>query len=317
MKKYAFIFPGQGAQYLGMGKDVFEEFFKAKEVFEQASEALSLNLPQLIFQGSKELLQQTKYSQIAIFTISMALHAVLHDLYPEIKPYICAGLSLGEYAALCAGGKMSLQEGIDLVIARGVYMQEVSEKQPGTLHVVLGLEEAQVASALQDLDEKVWIANLNCPGQVVISGSFAGLEKAGEGLKRRGAKRIIPLEVSGPFHSGLMQEAQDRLEQKIQQVNILSSSTFVVMNVCGEKVEDPCKVKQYMVQQVTSPTRWAKTIATIEDSAPDLYIELGPGKTLCGMNKKIGVKPPSYGIENIQELYGLEKCLAQHHTHLG
>lgn len=311
MKKYAFVFPGQGAQYLGMGKDVFEEFFKAKEVFEEASESLQLNLPQLIFHGTNDLLKQTQYSQIAIFTISMALHAVLKDLYPEIKPYVCAGLSLGEYSALCAGDKISLQEGIDLVISRGKFMQQASENNPGTLNVVLGLEEQEVACALAELNEKVWIANVNCPGQVVISGAHAALEAAHDVLKNKGAKRILPLDVSGPFHSGLMQEAKELLAARIAKVKIKTSDTLLVMNVSGEVVSEMTSIGLMMVDQVTSPTRWQKSIQTIEQLAPDLYIELGPGKTLCGMNKKIGVKVPSYGIENKQELYALEKCFAQ------
>ncbi len=311
MKKYAFIFPGQGAQYLGMGKDVFEEFFIAREVFEEASEAMQLNLPQLIFDSSKEKLQQTKYSQIAIFTISMALHAVVRDLYPEIKPFACAGLSLGEYSALCASSKISLQEGIDLVIARGQYMQDVSEKNPGTLHVVLGLSEVEVHQTLAQLEDKVWIANLNCPGQVVISGSHSALSKAQEALKLKGAKRVLPLDVSGPFHSGLMQEAKELLSAKIQKLNIRSSATLIVMNVSGQVEVEPLEVKKLMLNQVTSPTRWEKTIRNLEQMSPDLYIELGPGKTLCGMNKKIGVKAPSLGIENKQELYNLDKCFSQ------
>lgn len=311
MKKYAFVFPGQGAQYLGMGKDIFEEFFKAKEVFEEASESLQLNLPQLIFHGTNDLLKQTQYSQIAIFTINMAFHAVLRDLYPEIKPYVCAGLSLGEYSALCASDKISLQEGIDLVISRGKIMQQASEKNPGTLNVVLGLEEQAVAFALADLSERVWIANLNCPGQVVISGGHAALEEAQDVLKSKGAKRILPLDVSGPFHSGLMQEAKELLEAKIAKINIKTSDTILVMNVSGEVVSESTSIGRMMIEQVTSPTRWQKSIKTIEEFAPDLYIELGPGKTLCGMNKKIGVKAPSYGIETKQELYALEKCFAQ------
>jgi [acyl-carrier-protein] S-malonyltransferase len=311
MKKYAFIFPGQGAQYLGMGQDIFQEFFKAKEVFAEASEALELNLPQLIFHGSKEHLQQTKFSQIAIFTISMALYAVLQDLYPEIKPYVCAGLSLGEYSALCASDKISLQEGIDLVICRGNYMQQASERHPGTLNVVIGLTEQEVALSLKQLKEKVWIANLNCPGQVVISGTHGALEMAQHALKSQGAKRILPLDVSGPFHSGLMQEAKELLEEKIKKVKIRPSPTRLVMNVSGELVDDTNATARLMAEQVISPTRWEKSIKTIEELTPDLYIELGPGKTLCGMNKKIGVNAPSYGIENKQELYGLEKHFGQ------
>lgn len=190
-------------------------------------------------------------------------------------------------------------------------MQEASEKYPGTLHVVLGLASDIIKQVIDNAQAKVWIANLNCPGQVVLSGSHQELDKLHELLKQQGAKRILPLDVSGPFHSGLMELAKERLREKIFQVNLQPSSVSLVMNVTGDVVHEPSLMQKCMIDQVVSTTYWEKSMLTIESLGPEVFIELGPGKTLCGLNKKIGVKAHSYSVENKVELLGLEKIFSE------
>jgi len=308
-KKVAFLFPGQGAQYKGMGLDIYTQFASARQVFDRADELLGFSLSQLIFEGPEQDLLQTKNSQVAIFVTSMALLAVLRERHPDLLPLICAGLSLGEYTALCAAGKISFEDCLMLVRARGLFMQEASEKYPGGLSVVLGLDLEQVEAAIAPFINSVWIANVNCPKQVVISGTHAALEKAAVALKEAGAKRVLPLEVSGAFHSGLMKEAQDKLMQKIHQVTLIDTPVQVVMNVKGEFVQSLSEMRKNLISQVASPTFWEKSIRLIDQVPLDFYLEIGPGKTLVGMNKKIGTVAASYNLEKREDFDKLETLL--------
>lgn len=308
-KKMAFLFPGQGAQYKGMGHDLYLTFSSARKVFDEADELLGFSLSQLIFEGADSELTQTHNSQVAIFVTSMALLAVLKEKHPEMVPLICAGLSLGEYTALCAAGKISFKECLMLVRSRGLFMQEASEKYPGGLSVVLGLDPEQVEEAIQSLENQVWIANLNCPKQVVISGTHEGLKQAEVILKEKGAKRVLPLEVSGAFHSGLMKEAQQKLKEKIHQVKWRDTPIQVVMNVRGEFVSTVSEMQENLILQVASPTRWEKSIRLIDQVPLDFYLEIGPGKTLSGMNKKIGTTPPTYNLERLEDFDKLDTIL--------
>lgn len=301
-KEIVFLFPGQGAQYVSMGKDFYESFEESKKVFDEADEILGYSLSSIIFEGPKKDLTLTKYSQLAIFVTSVAIAKALEAKLPDVTPTICAGLSLGEYTALYMSQKISFKECLLLVEARANSMQEASVKYPGSLSVILGFDEQKVSDHIQEHGYKLWIANLNCPGQVVISGSLDELEKASVSLKEAGARRVLPLDVSGAFHSGLMKEAQEKLKEKIEHSNFQDSKIQIAMNVPGDFVEDQSLLKQYLIEQVAATTRWEKSIRKIDEKEVLYYLEIGPGKTLCGMNKKIGVKAPSYSLEKLEDL---------------
>lgn len=308
-KKFVFIFPGQGAQYVGMGKDFCENFEEAKAIFNQADEILGWSLSKLIFEDPEKVLTLTKNSQLAIFVVSCAILEVFKSKFPNVVPFACAGLSLGEYSALYASGKISFEEGLKIVEARGLFMHEASENNPGSLSAVLGLDVDLVQEVLDKAEQPVWIANLNCPGQVVISGSLKGLEVVTEALKQKGAKRVIPLSVSGAFHSGLMKEAQDKLTPFIEKSTINTSETKLVMNVPGSFVEDVEGIKKHLISQIVEPTLWEKSIRLLEQDKVDFYIEIGPGKSLSGMNKKIKVNAETLTLEKIEDLENIKEKL--------
>jgi len=310
MKRCIFLFPGQGAQYVGMGKDFYDTYSAAKRVFNDAEAILGYSLSKIIFEGPAEKLMETKYSQVGIFVVSMALHAVLKEKCPFLIPSACAGLSLGEYSALCASCKIDFKSCLELVKLRGEAMQEACEKHPGSLRVVLGLDSEEVKEAVRGLQE-VWIANLNCPNQVVIAGTYEGLNEAEPLLKAKGAKRVLPLDVSGAFHSGLMLEAQEKLKEKIQTTALQASPIGLVMNVCGKKVDSTDEMRRYLIDQVVSPTLWEKSIRFLEEQGVDIYIEIGCGKTLGGMNKKIGVGAATISLEKLEDLQKLEASFAE------
>lgn len=300
--KIAFIFPGQGAQYVGMGKDFYERFSVSREVFDKADALLQRSFSSLIFSGATEELTQTNNSQLAIFIVSLAVHAALRKELPDIVPSVCAGLSLGEYTALVATGKLSFEEGLALVEKRATYMQQACLSNPGSMRVVLGMAPEQIGKVLQGLSSDAWIANLNCPGQVVIAGTIEGLDKASLALKEAGAKRILPLDVSGAFHSALMQPARDLLTPYLLKASLKSSSIDLVMNTPGDFVKDPDQMRQFLIEQVTQPVLYQKGIESMLRSGVNYFVEMGPGKTLQGMNKKIGVTCPTRSIEKSSEL---------------
>ncbi len=299
MSKKAFIFPGQGAQAVGMGKDFYEAFIVARETFEEASDVLSQNVKELIFTGPADMLSQTKHSQPAIFITSAVILKTVRREFPNLMPSICAGLSLGEYTALFAAEKISFKECLLLVAARGACMQEACKEQTGAMRVVLGLDPELVKKSLPS---DVWIANLNCPGQVVIAGMARAMPAAEEALKAQGAKRVLPLDVSGAFHTPLMRSAQLKLEPQLKSAQLKESAVELVMNVPGDFVKSLPEIRSNLIDQVASPTRWEQGVRKMDESGVDLYIEMGPGKTLAGMNKKIGVKAPTISIEKVTDL---------------
>lgn len=304
-RKIAFLFPGQGAQYPGMGRDFYTQFLVAREVFEEADECLGAHFSKLIFEGPAPELTQTKNSQLAIYIVSIALWRCLQKECPELQPAVCAGLSLGEYSALTASGKLPFREGLLLVRARATFMQEACERQVGSMQVVLGLEEAQVQEAIAGLNG-VWIANLNCPGQIVIAGTLQGLEKAALPLKEKGARRVLPLEVSGAFHSGLMESAKENLKPLIQSVSLHPGNAQIVMNAVGDYVENTEEIRTHLINQVTHPVRWQKGIEAMRQSGIVSYYEIGPGKTLAGMNKRIGIEEgATVSLEKLTDLEGV------------
>ena len=298
-QKIAFLFPGQGAQYPGMGKDFYESFPAAKEIFEEADEFLSMHFSKLIFEGPEQELTLTKNSQMAIYITSSAMLRTLESQFPHIVPTVCAGLSLGEYTALFASGRVSFTEGLALVQARGEYMNDACEKTRGTMRVVLGMDDKALAELLP---ENVWVANVNCPGQVVIAGLVAAMPEAEEILKAKGAKRVLPLDVSGAFHTPLMQTAQERLKPQLLSTDLKDSKIDFVMNVPGDYVHDHAHIRNYLIEQVVSPTRWKSGIEAMMQKGIEIYFEIGPGKALTGMNRKIGAPGVSINIEKVTDL---------------
>lgn len=299
MKRIAFIFPGQGTQVPGMGKDFFDAFSECREIFLEADEILKRHLSKVIFQGPQALLTETENSQAGIFVVSMALFVYIQKHFPHLKPSVCAGLSLGEYTALCASERLSFEKTLPIVQKRGSLMGEACEKTKGTMAVVMGLD-AEAVQSLAAAD--VWIANYNCPGQIVLSGTFEGVERASKLAKEKGAKRVLPLQVQGAFHSGLMALAEQKLEESVMALQLEDSPIDFVMNVSGDFEREEKRIKKLLVQQVTHSVRWEQGIRAIDEKGVDLFIEVGPGKTLSGMNKRIGVTAPTINVEKVDDL---------------
>lgn len=311
MKKIAYLFPGQGAQYPGMGKDFYNSYPIVRSTFEEANDLLGRDLSSIILEGPVELLTETRNSQTGIYVVSLAYLRLIADLFPELKPSICSGLSLGEYSAATAAGYLNFSDALPLVQHRGQYMNDACEATDGTMAVVLGLSAEQVEDLVREanLPNDLWAANFNCPGQVVVSGTKKGIEAASSLAKAKGAKRVLPLQVHGAFHSGLMMQAQERLAEHVMQTPLRTPACKFVMNVSGDFAQDEKQVRDLLIQQVTSPVRWQQGIEAMEASGLDLYLEIGPGKTLAGFNKRIGVKPPTISIEKVEDLKQLEEAL--------
>ena len=310
-KKLAFLFPGQGSQYTGMGKEFFDQFSVAREIFEEADEQLGRPLSRLIFEGPSADLTLTKNSQIAIYVTSVAIWRVIKQQFGDLTPAVCAGLSLGEYSALTGAERLKFEDGIDLVQARGLFMHQASIRHPGTMAVCLGAPLNLIEETIEIVGKQhpVWVANLNCPGQIVISGTRDGVKLTGERLKERGVKRVLSLDVSGAFHSGLMEEAKQDLEKKLALVPIHESSIEMVLNVPGDYVESTADIRQSLIDQVVSRVLWEKGIRRMDEEGVEYFIEIGCGKSLNGMNRKIGVKAPTLSVEKVADLEELAKAL--------
>lgn len=298
--RLAFLFPGQGAQIVGMGKDFYDSFRVAKETFQEADDLLKEGLSKIIFEGPGDLLTQTKNSQLAIFINSMAILRVVEEQLPDLKPDVCAGLSLGEYTALCASGRLGFKETLLLVRERAKLMNEACEKVPGTMAAVLGMSAEEIVAAVQDL-QGVWVANFNAPGQTVISGTKEGIEAAAKVLKEKGAKRVLPLTVHGAFHSGLMEKAQEGLAPLLDRAPLQDSAIGFVMNVPGDFVRGVDAVRSHLKAQVTQSVKWEQGICAMKREGVQVFLEIGCGKTLTGLNKKIGT-PACLSIEKVGEL---------------
>lgn len=304
MTKTAFIFPGQGAQYPGMGKDFFENFAVARHTFEEADDILGRNLSKIIFSGPEDTLTETGNSQVAIFVMSLAVLRVIQQELPHLKPDVCAGLSLGEYTALTASRRISFAEGLKLVQHRGSFMNDACVKTPGTMAVILGMDAEAVEKLVEGarLPNDLWVANFNCPGQVVIAGTMRGIERGSELAKEKGAKRVLPLPVHGAFHSGLMQEAKLRLEPYIREAAISDSDIDFVMNVPGDFVKNVEQIRQNLIAQVTHSVRWEQGVRRMSEKGVDHYVEIGCGKALSGFHKRIGVAGTITSIERLSDL---------------
>ena len=282
--KHAYIFPGQGAQFSGMGKNLYETSSLAKEYFEQANEILGFRITDIMFSGTDEDLKQTKVTQPAVF-----LHSViLFNTTPDLIPDVVAGHSLGELSALVANKVLSFEDGLKLVYKRAMAMQKACEINPSTMAAVLGMEDAKIEEILSGItDEIVVPANYNSPGQLVISGSKAGIEKACELLKAAGAKRALVLPVGGAFHSPLMEPAKEELAAAIESTDFNNPTCPIYQNVDASPYIDPHMIKQNLINQLTSPVRWSQTIERMVEHGVTQFTEVGPGTVLQGLVKKI------------------------------
>lgn len=279
----AYIFPGQGAQFVGMGKDLYENSEVAKELFEKANEILGFRITDIMFDGTAEDLKQTKVTQPAVFLHSVILAKNLG----EFKPDMVAGHSLGEFSALVANGALSFEDGLRLVSQRALAMQKACEKEPSTMAAVLGLEDQVVEQVCKEIDGIVVAANYNCPGQLVISGSTGAVTLACERMKEAGAKRALMLPVGGAFHSPLMKPAEEELAAAIANTTFSQPICPVYQNVTTTAVNDPEEIKKNLIAQLTAPVKWTQSVQQMIKDGGSEFIEVGPGKVLQGLVKKI------------------------------
>ena len=279
----AYIFPGQGSQFVGMGNDLFNSSEKAKNLFETANDILGFRITDIMFKGTEEDLKQTKVTQPAIFLHSVILAKISKNFNPDMV----AGHSLGEFSALVAINALSFEDGLKLVSQRAEAMQKACELNPSGMAAILGLEDVIVEDICRQIEEIVVPANYNCPGQLVISGSKKGIEIACEKLKEAGAKRALPLPVGGAFHSPLMEPARQKLEEAIKATKLTSPVCSIYQNVDALPVEDIDQIKINLIAQLTAPVRWTQTIINMANNGGSLFLECGPGKVLQGLVKKI------------------------------
>lgn len=306
MGKIAFIFSGQGAQYPGMGKDLYENFAVSKEVFETATVALGFDVTTLCFEGSQEELNKTENTQPSVLTVSIAALRALES--KGIHADVTAGLSLGEYSALVCSGVFKFEDAVKLVKKRGRFMQEAVPAGIGAMAAILGLEIEKVKEACLKASEIGIVegANFNCPGQIVIAGEVKAVERAAEICKELGAKRAMMLPVSAPFHTSMLAPAGEKLEEELKNIELVKMSIPVITNVTGEYIEDISQIKEILKTQLKSSVMWEQTIRNMIKDGVDTFVEIGPGKTLCGFVKKID---KNLKIVNVEDVASLENAV--------
>lgn len=302
MGKTAFIFPGQGAQYIGMGRDFYEQLPASREMFMQASEAAGLDVAALCFEENDRI-NITEYTQIAMLAVEMAIWKAIEQ--KGYKPDVTAGLSLGEYGAIAAAGVMNTEDVFRVVRKRGIYMQEAVPKG-GAMAAVLGLQAEQLEEICSKTKGIVGIANYNCPGQIVITGEERAVAEAVDALTLAGAKRCVSLNVSGPFHSPMLVPAGERLGEVLEQITVHDITLPYLANVTADYVTDKNEVKKLLVQQVSSSVRWQQSVERMISDGVDTFVEIGPGKTLSGFMRKINKDVKSINIEKIEDLEKLD-----------
>ncbi len=312
MSKIGFLFPGQGSQYLGMGREFYEAYPFLREIFEQASSTLGTEASRLCFEGPEEVLKETQNTQPLVLTTSFASLEVLKRR--GINPHLVAGHSLGEYTALVAAGALDFLAALKLVRKRGRFMQEASREHPGTMAAIIGLEEKRVNAVLEEAGSfgQVVAANFNGPAQVVISGEILAVEKAKEIAERAGARKVVILKVAGAFHSPLMEPARKKLQEEIEKSNIRSPLIPLVANVTADYLREPQAIKEALINQVTSPVLWEASVRKMLEAGVTTFIEVGPGKVLSGLLRRISPKSLSLNVEDEESLkktwQKLEKC---------
>ena len=306
MSKIAFVFPGQGAQYVGMGKDFYEQIPVCKEIIDTASQVTGLDIPALCFEENENL-NITEYTQIAMVSVEMAITAALKER--GITAQVHGGLSLGEYAALAASGVMSSEDVFKVVRQRGIYMQE-AVPTGGAMAAVLGLDASVIEEVLEKTEGIVSIANYNCPGQIVITGESKAVEADSAQLKETGARRVVPLNVSGPFHSQMLKPAGEKLRKVLDEAEIRDFTIPYVTNVTAEYVTEKEEVKDLLVCQISSSVRWQQCVEKMIAEGVDTFIEIGPGRTLSGFLRKISRQVTSLNVEKVEDLKKLEEKLS-------
>ena len=304
MSKLAFVFPGQGAQYVGMGKDFYEKFSSCRDVYDMASKVTGMDIPKLCFEENTDI-NVTEYTQIAMLATEAAILRVLKEngIYSEVN----AGLSLGEYGALIASEVMSEEDAFRVVRKRGILMQE-AVPVGGAMCAVMGMDGDKIAEVCESVPGIVSVANYNCPGQIVITGEEKAVAEACDRLKEAGARRCIPLKVSGPFHSIMLKEAGEKLGEVLEQVNIKDIKIPYITNVTADYVTEPGVVKELLEQQVYSSVKWQQSVEKMIEDGVDTFIEIGPGKTLTGFLKKINRNVKGFHIEKVEDM---EKVLKE------
>jgi [acyl-carrier-protein] S-malonyltransferase len=293
----AYVFPGQGAQFVGMGKDLYDQSPLAKSLFEKANEILGFNITEIMFNGTDEELKQTRVTQPAIFLHSVLLAKTLGESF---QPDMVAGHSLGEFSALVAAGALSFEDGLLLVSKRALAMQKACEAEPSTMAAILGVDDPVVEQVCAEIEEVVVPANYNCPGQLVISGSIEGVDKACARLTELGAKRALKLNVGGAFHSPLMEPARTELADAINSTNFQKPVCPVYQNVNASPVSDPAQIKTNLIAQLTAPVKWTQTVINMLARGADSFTEVGPGNALQGMIKKVDRAVATQGINSYQ-----------------
>lgn len=294
----AYVFPGQGAQFSGMGKDLYEHSAEAKQMFDKANEILGFDIQKIMFEGSDEELKQTKVTQPAIFLHSTILAACLGE---DFKPDMVAGHSLGEFSALVANKTLNFEDALKLVSQRAQAMQKACEAEPSTMAAILGLEDDVVEKVCEEIEGVVVPANYNCPGQLVISGAFPAVEKACEKLTEAGAKRAMILQVGGAFHSPLMEPARTELANAIEATNFNQPVCPIYQNVTASAISDPNEIKKNLIAQLTAPVRWTQSMNQMIDDGCEEVVEVGPGKVLQGLFKKVDRKFPTSSASLLAE----------------
>ena len=307
MKKIAFIFPGQGSQYVGMGKDFYETFPCAKEMIDLAEKVSGIPMKELLFEENENI-NITKYTQIAMLADELAIWSVLRE--KGLESVVNAGLSLGEYAALVASGVMTPEDAFRVVAKRGEYMQE-AVPTGGAMTAVLGAYTAVIEKICEETEGIVSIANYNCPGQIVITGEQQAVDAAATALKEAGAKRCTPLNVSGPFHSAMLLPAGEKLAAELEHVEIHEIAVPYITNVTADYVTDPSQVKELLKKQISSSVRWQQSVERMIADGVEAFIEIGPKKSLCGFMKRIDKTVPAYHVDKVTDLDSVLSELAQ------
>ena len=298
MKKIAFIFPGQGSQYVGMGKDFYETFPCAKEMIDLAEKVSGIPMKDLLFEENENI-NITKYTQIAMLADELAIWSVLRE--KGVESAVNAGLSLGEYAALVASGVMTPEDAFRVVTKRGEFMQE-AVPTGGAMTAVLGADTAVIENICEETEGIVSIANYNCPGQIVITGEQKAVDTAAAALKEAGAKRCTPLNVSGPFHSAMLLPAGEKLAAELEQVEIHKIAVPYITNVTADYVTDSSQVKELLKKQISSSVRWQQSVERMIADGVEAFIEIGPKKSLCGFMKRIDKTVPAYHVDKVTDL---------------